>query len=56
MNEKPIVTTVLLDARTWRLLHELALLRAERLGGRPSQSAVIREAIDAAALKEKGAQ
>ena len=43
-----VVTTILLDAKSWRLLSELARLRAERIGGRPSQSGVVRDLIQQA--------
>ena len=43
-----VVTTIVLSRETWRLLGRLAHLRAERLGGRPSQSAVVEELITAA--------
>lgn len=52
--DKQITTTVLLDAESWRLLHELARLRAERLGGKPSQSAVVRELVHEAAKPQGG--
>ena len=56
MNEDDlIVTTVRLDRATWDLLSELARLRAARLGGRPSQSAVVRELVNAAAEAPRGA-
>lgn len=45
MAGKPIVTTVVLDPTSARLLYELAWLRSQRVGGRPSQSAVIRELV-----------
>jgi hypothetical protein len=45
---KQTVTTIRLDAATWHALRELAELRAVRLGGPPSQSAVVRELIRSA--------
>lgn len=41
-------SSIMLDEQTWLLLRRLAELRAQRLGGRPSQSAVIRELVRAA--------
>ena len=49
-----VTTTILLDGRTWRLLHELARLRAECIGGRPSKSGVLRELVIKESKKGKG--
>lgn len=55
MQDEIIVTTIRITPATRRLLNELALLRAERLGLRPSASAVIGELVQAEAnrLAEK---
>lgn len=46
-------THVILDRECWDLLNQLARIRASQVGGRPSQSAVIRELVRAAASEEK---
>lgn len=47
MQDGIIVTTIRITPATRRILNELALLRAERLGLRPSASAVIGELVQA---------
>lgn len=53
MDDKPVVTTVVLDPQSWRLLRELAMLRAVRLGGKPSASAVVRELVRGASRAKR---
>jgi hypothetical protein len=50
---KQMVTSVILDLPSRRILRELANLRAERLGGRVSQSAVVRALLEDSEAKEK---
>jgi hypothetical protein len=49
---RTITTTIQFDIDTWRMLARLARLKAERFGGRPSQSKVVRELIRDAAKQE----
>ena len=51
--ETKVQTTIVLDPECWNMLAALARLRAAEHGGRPSQSAVIRDLVRAASVKEK---
>lgn len=45
MEDRKVVTTISVPAHVWRLLRELAQMRAEAKGGRPSASAVVADLV-----------